>query len=107
MILALCAFGCAALFAGIGVYAWRRKEPMWFWSGSKVNREEIDDIAAYNRANGLMWIAYSLPYWASGLLAAWGSPAVGAILLFAASMAGSVALVIVYNRIYRRYAKRK
>ena len=42
----------SAFFTGLGIYAWRRKKPMWFWSGSTVSEEEISDIPAYNRANG-------------------------------------------------------
>ena len=37
------------LFTGIGIYAWKRKKPMWFWSGSTVKESEISDIAAYNK----------------------------------------------------------
>ena len=43
----------SALFTGIGIYAWKRKKPMWFWSGSTVRESEITDIPAYNRANGI------------------------------------------------------
>ena len=32
---------CSLLFTGIGIYAWRRRKPMWFWSGSSVKEEEI------------------------------------------------------------------
>ena len=35
---------CAAAFTGIGVYAMKRKKPMWFWSGSEVKPYEIRDI---------------------------------------------------------------
>ena len=45
------------LFTGLGVYAWKRKKPMWFWSGSTVSENEISDVRAYNRANGIMWIS--------------------------------------------------
>ena len=24
-------------FSGIGIFAWTRKKPMWFWSGSTVD----------------------------------------------------------------------
>ena len=43
----------SALLTGIGIYAWKRKKPMWFWSGSTVRESEITDIPAYNRANGI------------------------------------------------------
>ena len=38
---------------------------MWFWSGSSVKENEISDIRAYNHANGVMWIVYSLVLWAA------------------------------------------
>ena len=56
------------LFTGIGVYAWKRKKPMWFWSGSTVKESEISNIAAYNRANGIMWLVFSLVMWISTIL---------------------------------------
>ena len=47
----------ALAFTILGVYAWRRKKPMWFWSGSEVKEREISDVKAYNKANGIMWLA--------------------------------------------------
>ena len=47
---------CSALLTGIGIYAWNRKKPMWFWSGKTVKETEISDITAYNHANGIMWM---------------------------------------------------
>ena len=44
----------AGLFTGIGIFAWKRKKPMWFWAGSEVKASEISDVPAYNRANGRM-----------------------------------------------------
>ena len=48
----------AAFFTGVGIFAWTRKKPMWFWSGSTVKKSEITDVRAYNRANGIMWICF-------------------------------------------------
>ena len=56
------------LFTGLGIFAWKRKKPMWFWSGSTVEDWEITDIPAYNRANGIMWLCYSAVFWVSALL---------------------------------------
>lgn len=100
----LCVCGCGALFTGIGIYAYRRKDPMWFWSGSTVSREEITDIPAYNRANGRMWIAYSVPFWISGLLGG-QYPVIGGITLGAACTVGLLFLVMTYKKIYRTYAR--
>lgn len=40
---------------------------MWFWSGKTVKETEISDITAYNHANGIMWIVYSIIYWMGGI----------------------------------------
>ena len=92
------------LFTGIGIYAWRREKPMWFWSGSTVKESEIADIAAYNRANGFMWISFSLVMWISTILGAMNMKA-GGIFLMAGCIIGVPVLPIVYGRIYRKYRK--
>ena len=53
----------SALFTGLGIFAWRRKKPMWFYSGSTVSEKEIADIPGYNRANGIMWLVFSAVFW--------------------------------------------
>ena len=93
---------CAAAFTGIGVYAMKRKKPMWFWSGSEVKPYEIRDIPAYNRANGWMWIGYALGFWAAAALSLLNVPAAG-ILTAVWCLGGIPVLVLVYNRIYRKY----
>ena len=92
------------LFTGIGMYAWRRKKPMWFWSGSTVTESEIADVAAYNRANGIMWLAFSLVLWAGTILGAMNRKAGGALLM-AGCIIGVPVLPIVYGKIYRKYKK--
>ena len=61
---------CSALFTRLGIYACKRKKPMWFWSGTTVDEKEISDIPAFNRANGIMWIAFSLYMWLCTVLGA-------------------------------------
>ena len=95
---------CSLLLTGLGVYAWRREKPMWFWSGSTVREDEITDVRAYNRANGIMWIGYSLIFWVSTIMGFWKMSAAG-IVLFVGCIAGFVPLVITYNRIYRKYKR--
>ena len=90
------------LFTGLGIYAWRRKKPMWFWSGSTVKESDISDIAAYNRANGIMWLVLSLMMWVSTILGAMSSKT-GGIVLIAGCVIGIPLLPIVYGMIYRKY----
>ena len=77
---------------------------MWFWSGSTVKESEITDTAAYNRANGIMWIAFSLVMWISIVLGALNMKA-GGIFLMAGCMIGVPILPIIYGKIYREYKK--
>ena len=95
---------CSLLFTGIGIYAWRREKPMWFFSGSTVKEEEITDVKAYNRENGIMWICYSAIFWISTVLGFWSAAAAG-IVLMVGCVAGSLLLVAAYNRIYKKYKK--
>jgi len=93
----------AAFFTGIGLYARRRKKPMWFYSGSEVKPWQIRDIPAYNRANGRMWIVFSLFFWAAAVLSLFNTPAAG-VLVAVACLLGIPGLVIAYRRIYRKYS---
>ena len=49
-------WGSSLIIGFISLWAFRRKTPMHFWAGATVKPEEINDIPAYNRANG--FIAY-------------------------------------------------
>ncbi|MCI5650201.1 MAG: hypothetical protein MR332_12390 [Fusicatenibacter sp.] len=93
---------CSAVFTIIGIYAWNRKKPMWFWSGSAVEETEIADIPAYNRANGRMWIVYSLPFWLSTFLGVCNQM-VALALIAADCVIGLPVLIVVYERIYAKY----
>ena len=96
---------CSALLTGIGIYAWRRNKPMWFWSGSTVKEEDISDVSAYNRANGIMWIAFSMLFWACTIVGIWNMKIAG-ILMMVVCVAGSLMLVVAYQKIYQKYQKR-
>ena len=93
---------CSALLTGIGIYAWNRKKPMWFWSGKTVKETEISDITAYNHANGIMWIVYAIIYWMATFAGIWNSIA-ALDLIIVGCVIGIPVLVVVYNRIYARY----
>ena len=92
------------LVTGIGIFAWQRKKPMWFWSGSTVKGSEISDVAAYNRANGIMWLVFSLIMWVSTVLGAMNMKA-GGILLTAGCIIGVPLLPVVYGKIYQKCKK--
>ena len=94
--------GLALLFVGIGLYAYRCKQPMWFWAGSTVEEKTITDLPAYNRANGRMWLGYSVWYWLSALF--WDIHRLTSILLLTlGGTVGTVLLIVIFNRIQRKY----
>ncbi|MCR5790820.1 MAG: hypothetical protein K6G83_13110 [Lachnospiraceae bacterium] len=95
---------CSMLITGIGIYAWKRRKPMWFWSGTTVSEDEISDIPAYNRANGIMWICYSLIFWLSTIAGFW-SMNMAAWGLMTGCLIGTPILIIAYRQIYGRYKK--
>ncbi len=93
---------CAAAFTGLGIYALVRKKPMWFYAGSEVKPWQIRDIPAYNRANGWMWIVFSLGFWAAAVLSLFDIAAAG-VLTALTCLVGIPLLVIAYKRIYKKY----
>lgn len=93
---------CSALFSIIGIYAFFRKKPMWFWSMPTVEEEGISDIPAYNRANGIMWIVFSIPLWLSAFLGS-RHAIISLILIILSCVIGLPLLMIVYKRIYAKY----
>lgn len=93
---------CSLIFGAIALWALKRKDPMHFWSGSTIAPEEISDIPAYNRANGLMWATYAAFMALTALLSLFSIEA-GSILLLIICVPGLVVLIAVYNKIYRKY----
>ncbi|MCR5041585.1 MAG: hypothetical protein K6C36_05715 [Clostridia bacterium] len=96
----------SAFFTGLGIFAWKRKKPMWFWANSEVSEKEISDVPAYNRANGIMWLAYSAVFWISSVLGLFNVGTAGAVLA-AGCLGGIPVLIVVYQRIYKKYRVRK
>lgn len=95
-------WGCAGIFTGIGIYAGRRKEPMWFWTGSKVLSSQISDIPSYNRENQKMWCIYSVPFWITGVAFFW-YPVISAIVMALSGTLGIAWLIWYYHGIEKRY----
>ncbi|MCR5149900.1 MAG: hypothetical protein K6B52_01585 [Clostridiales bacterium] len=94
----------AALFSGIGIFAWKRKKPMWFNAGKEVSEDEISDIPAYNRANGIMWLSFSAVIWLSVVLGIFNVSFAGTVLALGI-LGGIPCLAITYGKIYNRYHK--
>lgn len=94
---------CGALFISIGIYSLKKKTPMHFWSGTTVKPEEISNIKAYNKANGVMWISYGLIFVLSGILGFLVGTFIGAIIVVLISTIGLIILITIYTRIHDKY----
>lgn len=93
------------LFTCIRIYAWMRKKPMWFWAGDTVSEDEITNVRAYNRANGIMWLCYSLSLWMATIIGGCHNIILGANILLADSTVGLVLMMITYTFIRKKYKK--
>ncbi len=98
------AFGCAAVFVGIGAYATKLQKPMWFWAGTEVDAATITDVKQYNAENAKMWVMYSLWYWAAGLAWIWSRP-VALIALVLGCTVGIAILIATFMKIEKKYKK--
>lgn len=96
-------FICASIFISIGIFALNKKTPINFWSGTTVSPEEIRDIKAYNRANGLMWIIYGASYILYGVLGFFVSGDIITLIMIVGTLGGLILMVMVYRRIYGKY----
>lgn len=104
IIFAATSFLCSLIFGVIALWAFKRKEPMHFWSGTTVSAEEIRDIPSYNRANGWMWTIYTLCIFVTAILSFF-SIKIAAILLVIICIPGIGVLIFAYNRIYKKYSR--
>ena len=96
---------CALLFIGIGIYAIRAKKPIHFWAGSPVRSDEIRDIPAYNKANGIMWILFGAVFVLVGIIGFAGQIGLAALLMGVTCIGGVPVLILAYQNIYKKYKK--
>lgn len=96
------AWACGAIFIGLGIYSIRKKTPMHFWAGTTVKSNEITNIRAYNKANGIMWITYGSTFVLAGVFSLLNM-AIGTMFFIIAGIAGTFVLILVYNHIYNKY----
>lgn len=94
---------CALTFILLGVYTLKKETPIHFWAGTTVKNEEINDIKAYNKANGLMWIIYGSLFVLAALMMFLKQPLIANIILIVACFPGFIVLIIIYRLIYNKY----
>lgn len=93
---------CGLVFMGIGIAAFRMKNPIHFWSGSVVKSEEVTDVKAYNKANGWMWLVYGGLFILTAVVAFY-KLTYGGIMLAIDTVPGLFILMSIYTRIEKKY----
>lgn len=100
---------CSGIFFMVGIYAWRKKEPMWFFSGSEeeIKAEHFHDIEEYNHKNGMMWGIYAIssviPYlfYRFHLISIQGF-AFSTIIIYSI---GIVIMIIYWTHLHKKYTR--
>lgn len=95
------------VFVVIGIYDLRAEEVVGFWSNGKKPIVKDENLKAYNKAVGILWIAFALVFMLLGfpLLAGDNSPLIVITLL--GSLADIVALMAVYVLVIEKKYCRK
>ena len=108
IVLGLFVFYTAFVMIAGGIWQYKSKNPVGFWSGKEPPKEqEVTDIEAYNHKHGMMWILYG-----SGMIVIFcfgtilGTKAVMVILML--ELIGGIILMALYHyRLEKRYVTKK
>jgi len=93
------------ILLGIGIWAWRSRTAVGFYSG--VKPPEVTDVRKYNHSVAILWFVYA------GLFELLGLPflfrkqnSAGFLLSVLGVPVITIALIIVYTKILRKYEKK-
>ena len=92
----------AFVLGAIALWAFKRNDPMHFWGGSTVKPDELTDVSAYNRANGVMWVVYAVCFFMVGIASLFNLIVAGILTAILCTLC-AVALVVTYKKIYSKY----
>ena len=81
-----------------------QKETYVVLAGDTVHEEDITDVRAYNHANGIMWIVFSLSLWVGTIVGLNDMKTGGNIILFDSTI-GLLLLILTYINIHKKYKK--
>ena len=93
---------CAIVFTLIGFSCYKSKEPVGFYSGIQVRREQVTDVRKYNLCNVALWMSFALFFWIAGFCSIF-SVSVGMIFTIMGCTAGIIFLIVGYGFIKRRF----
>ena len=92
------------LLLGIGFWSWNSGKAVGFYSG--VKPPEVKDVRKYNHSVAVLWFAYALLFWLLGIPFLFLKQNSALFLLsILGTVAITLALVIVYQKILQKYRK--
>ena len=92
------------LLLGIGFWSWNSGKAVGFYSG--VKPPEVKDVRKYNHSVAVLWFAYALLFWLLGIPFLFLKQNSALFLLsIRGTVAITLALVIVYQKILQKYRK--
>lgn len=104
ILFALICWICGGIFLIVSIVAYRSKRAVSFYAQMPVAENRITNIPAYNRENAVLWAAYSIPYFLIGFVGTTTDLSISGILLVIVCVGSIPALILAYQRIYRKYS---
>lgn len=95
-------FVCAAIFSLLAYSCFISRNPVSFWSGEKITKEQVTSVEKYNFAYGVLWAAYSVFYWIASICG-FVSTALSMIITILGLTVGIAGLLIGNAVIKRRF----
>ena len=105
ILMGIIGFLCGGIFTGLGIYSLHAKKPVSLWAGTKINPADVSDIGKFNRAVGIMFLIYSIPWWLAGVAGLLNDlgPAFAYLFLIILIIASSVGLWWLLNHYQKLY----
>lgn len=95
------------LLVGMGIYDFfsKKEKPFGFWANAETL--EVENVKAYNRALGILWMVYGILFILLGvpLIAGQNSPFI--VLSILGAMFISIAAMVVYVTVIEKKYKKK
>ena len=91
---------------GIGIWSWKSDKAVGFYTGAKP--PEVTDVRKYNRSVAVLWFSYAILFELLGLpLLFLKENRFGFLWSIAGVPVITIAMMIIYNRILRKYQRKK
>lgn len=98
---------CGILFVGIGIYDYFAKirRPFGFWANAK--QFEVNDVKAYNKALGKLFIGFGVAFILIGLPLLDGQNSPWIILSIIGAMVWAIVLMVIYTMVIEPKYRKK